>query len=88
LAPIAGGSTNPNDVSLERLKEQNVPVMVVHGDADRIAPVEASRNMVVQLKKLGVNHEYVEVAGAGHGDVVVPNLSRIVDFFSKQARTP
>ena len=88
LAPIAGGGTNPGDVSLERLQEQHLPVIVVHGDADRVAPVEASRTMVARLKKLGVNHEYIEVAGGGHGDVVVPNLPRILEFFSRHSRTP
>jgi poly(3-hydroxybutyrate) depolymerase len=88
LAPIASGGVNPSDVPLERLKEHHVPVIVTHGDADQVAPVEISRTMVAQLKKMGVIHEYIEVAGAGHGDVVVPNLPRILEFLSRQARKP
>jgi dipeptidyl aminopeptidase/acylaminoacyl peptidase len=64
-----------------------VPVLCVHGDADRTAPVEASRAMVAELKKLGVEHEYIEVKGGTHGDVVAPNIPRIVDFFLRHRRS-
>jgi poly(3-hydroxybutyrate) depolymerase len=87
LGPIAGGGTGPSAVPLAKLKEHRVPVFCVHGDADRTAPVEASRAMVAELKKLGVEHEYLEVAGGSHGSVVGPNLPRIVDFFLRHQRT-
>jgi acetyl esterase/lipase len=62
-------------------------VFLVHGDADRTAPVEASRAMVAELKSLGVEHEYVEVPGGTHGNVVGPNIPRIVDYFLRHQRT-
>jgi predicted peptidase len=86
LAPIAGASPSPNAVPLQKLKEYGVPVICVHGDADRIVPVNASRTMVAALKNLGVEHEYIEVKGGSHGDVVGPNIPRIVEFFSQHAR--
>jgi dipeptidyl aminopeptidase/acylaminoacyl peptidase len=86
LGPIAGGSSSPSAVPLANLKEHRVPVLCVHGDADRTAPVEASRAMVAELKKLGVEHEYIEVKGGTHGDVVAPNIPRIVEFFLRHRR--
>ncbi len=86
LGPIAGGGTSPNALPLQKLKENHVPVMCVHGDADRTAPVEGSRALVAELKKLGVEHEYIEVKGGTHGDVVGPNIPCIVEFFSQHAR--
>ena len=86
LGPIAGGSSTPGAVPLANLREHRVPVMCVHGDADRTAPVEASRAMVAELQKLGVEHEYIEVAGGSHGSVVGPNIPRIVDYFLRHQR--
>jgi 3-oxoadipate enol-lactonase len=40
----------------------DVPALVVHGDADRIVPVENGRALAARLP----NAEYVELAGAGH----------------------
>ena len=63
-----------------------MPVICIHGDADRTAPVEASRAMVAELKRLGVPHEYHEIKGGTHGNVVGPNLPRIVDFLLRHRR--
>lgn len=82
LAPIAGG--NPPGLDLNRLK--GIPLMIVHGDNDNTVPVSLSRTAVAGLKKLGLEHEYIEVPGGGHSDVVAPNLPKIVDFFDKHAR--
>jgi len=86
LGPIAGGSASPGVAPLVKLKEQQVPVICVHGDADGTAPVDASRAMIAELKKLGVEHEYIEVKGGTHGSVVAPNLPRIVEFFLRHRR--
>ena len=40
----------------------DVPALVVHGDADRIGPVENGRLLAVRLKRA----EYVELPGRGH----------------------
>ena len=36
---------------------------------------------VAAMTKLGVDVKYIEVPGGNHGDVVVPNLPAIFDFF-------
>jgi dienelactone hydrolase len=84
LAPIAGG--NPPGLDLNHLK--GVPIMIVHGDADHTVPVEASRDAVAGMKTLGIPYEYIEVPGGGHGDVVAPNLPKIIEFFDKYPRQP
>ena len=57
-----------------------IPQFVVHGDNDPTVNVAGSRNMVAALKKAGAEVVYVEVAGGGHSDVVVPNLPRAFEF--------
>ncbi|HUE84939.1 MAG TPA: alpha/beta fold hydrolase [Vicinamibacterales bacterium] len=82
LGPIAG-TGNPQSVSIMK----HIPQFVVHGDADPTVPVAGSRNMVTQMKALGVDHVYVEVPGGNHTDIVVPNLAAMFEFFDSKKRT-
>ena len=65
--------------TLERIK--HIPQFVVHGDADPTVSVQGSRAMVAKLKELGVVHQYIEVPGGNHSDVVAPNFPGLFDFF-------
>jgi predicted peptidase len=87
LAPIAGAGAGPGLLPISNLQQHRVPAYIVHGDDDRIAPVDGSRVMVAELKKLGIEHEYHEIPGGTHGDVVGPAVPRIVDFFLKHSRS-
>lgn len=42
------------------------PMLIVHGTADRIVPVQQSRDLAARLQKLGVDYWYIEIAGAPH----------------------
>ena len=67
----------------------NLPVLVAHGGADPVVPVEHSRRMVTRLQKLGVPVEYEEYPGVGH--VSWNNTyanGRIFDFFDQHVRGP
>jgi len=74
LIPYAGGVSRTEYIGLrvdERLRKLhlnqfNLPAYFVHGDADRLVPVEFSRESRNQLKKLGYEFEYKEVAKGGH----------------------
>ena len=63
-----------------------IPQFVVHGDADATVPVVRSREMVAEMKRLGVDLRYIEVAGGNHADVVVPNLAAMFEFFDAKRR--
>jgi predicted peptidase len=78
LGSFAGGAT-PSAAP----QVKHIPQFVVHGDGDTTAPVERSRTMVAELKRLGVVHEYVEVPGGTHGGVVAPNMKGLFDFFDR-----
>jgi predicted esterase len=76
LAPFAGFAM-PTTVAAMR----HIPEIVVHGSADALLPVAFSRAMVAEMKKLGVEHRYIEVAGGDHSNIVEPNLAAVLDFF-------
>ena len=63
-----------------------IPQFVVHGDADFTVPVARSRAMVEEMKKLGVDHQYIEVPGGTHNSVVAPNLAAMFEFFGTHRR--
>lgn len=81
LAPFSGIGA---PATIEQMKQ--IPEFVVHGDADATVPVAASRLMVAELKRLGVEHRYIEVPGGTHLDVVEPNLAAAFEFFDAHSR--
>ena len=81
LGPIAGTG---NPATVERMR--HIPQIVVHGDNDPTVNVAGSRNMTAALKKAGAAVTYIEVAGGGHSDVVVPNLPQAFEFMAAQRK--
>jgi len=81
LAPFSGIG---NPAGVEKMKA--IPQIVVHGDADPTVPVNGSRSMVEAMKRLGVEHQYIEVPGGDHINIVVPNLPAVFDFFNKHSK--
>ncbi len=60
---------------------------IVHGDADTICPVAATRAMVEVLKSEGVEHVYRELPALGHTDVVV-DRGNALEWMSSRVREP
>ena len=83
LAPIAPAAFGQPS-GLDKIK--NIPVIVVQGDNDTLVPATGTRRWVDKLKELGVTHEYLEIPGAGHGDVIGKGMPKIFDFFEKQQK--
>src|SRR5579872_157061 len=76
LGPISGGG---DPATVEKMRA--IPEVVVHGDADNVVPVGSSRVMVAEMKKLGVEVQYIEVPGGNHINVAGMNMAAIFDFF-------
>ena len=51
---------------IEHVDKVNVPILVVHGDMDKIVPVKHSQEFVEQLEDLGKDYKYLEFKGLGH----------------------
>lgn len=83
LAPIAPASFG-QPTKLDKLK--NIPVFVVQGDNDNLVPATGTRRWVAKLKELNITHEYLEIAGGDHGNVIGTGMPKIFEFFEKQQK--
>ncbi len=73
-AAVGAISGSGSPATVEKMK--GIPQVVVHGDTDPTVPVNGSRVMVAEMKRLGVEVHYIEVPGGNHSSVVPPNLRR------------
>ncbi len=48
------------------VEKVNVPILVVHGDMDKVVPIEHSDKFVADLKKHNKTHKYLVLEDAGH----------------------
>jgi predicted esterase len=90
IAPVAAAafSMQPRaEEYLKPLKDAGVAIMVVHGADDEVVPVATSRDgWVPAIKKLGIEHEYVEMPGVTHGPVITQSQPAIYEFFGKHSK--
>ncbi len=74
----------------ERLEENDeflpipveIPVFMIQGDLDIDVPVELTREVNADLCELGVQLEYLELAGVAHLDAVAPAAAVVPDWFA------
>jgi gluconolactonase len=60
------------------------PTLIIHGDADKLVPIQQAEVIVAKLKKEGVPAELVIKKGAGHGwGGMDKDMAAIVDWFDK-----
>jgi len=83
LAPIAPATNRPatDAESIKRL-----PVILVQGDKDVLVRVERVRPWADEMKKLGMDYEYDEIAGGNHISVAFESLPKIFAFFDKHKK--
>jgi predicted esterase len=83
LAPIAPAAFG-QPTGLDKIK--HVPVIIVQGDKDTLVRPEGTRRWVEKVKDLNITHEYLEIPGAGHGDVISKGMPKVFEFFEKQSK--
>jgi predicted peptidase len=79
-------NNNRQDI-LQKMKDANLPVMIVQGDMDEAVPVTNTRMWVDTMKEMKLNYEYVEQPGISHGPVIQTGLKPIYEFFAKHTRS-
>jgi dipeptidyl aminopeptidase/acylaminoacyl peptidase len=60
------------------------PTLIIHGDNDKLVPIQQSEEFVAKMKAAGVPAELVVKKGAGHGWAELSkDMPTIVDWFDK-----
>lgn len=58
------------------------PTLIVHGDGDKLVPLQQAQVMDAALAKAGVEHKLEVVAGCGHDDATFgPGLTKSLQWF-------
>lgn len=86
VAPAAFMLTDTRAELIQKLADEDVAVMMVHGDADELVPADISRTWVATMDELGLEHEYVELPGVTHGPVITESQEHIYEFFDSQTK--
>lgn len=74
------------DPSILAPVSDSMPVIIVHGDADTLVPVDQARRWVDWMAGNGMEHEYHELEGVDHGVVIEEAMPAIYEFFSRHRR--
>lgn len=68
---------------IELLKKDSPPILLLHGEDDKILPFAQSENMMERAYKIGANVQLYEVKDAGHsfnGENISPSMEQINQF--------
>lgn len=63
-----------------------LPIILIHGDADRAIPVAQSRLWAEKMKALGMTYEYREIRDGTHASTLDQGAREIFRFFDKHVR--
>ena len=67
--------------------KDTLPLILIHGDADTVAPVANSRRWDETIKGLKMaSYKYIELPGADHGNVITLGMPEIFKFFSEHTK--
>ncbi len=63
------------------------PTLIIHGDADKVVPIQQAELMVAKLKEAGVETKLVIKPGAAHGwRDMFKDMSRFADWFDEHLK--
>tara|TARA_B100001123_G_C15331208_1_gene1031295 strand:- start:335 stop:1129 length:795 start_codon:yes stop_codon:yes gene_type:complete len=80
IAPALMGKTHPLE------KARHIPSLVIQGDRDILVPVNGTRRLIRQMKKVGITHQYIEVRGGDHLFIAFRYFREIFAFFNRSPR--
>ena len=86
IAPAAFMMQRNAAAILTPMKDADVPVLIIQGDADTVVPPENTRAWAAALESLDMEGEYVELAGGDHGSVIGDGMPAIFELFEANER--
>jgi acetyl esterase/lipase len=67
--------------------KDDAPTLIIHGDADKLVPIQQAERIIAKLKEAGVPAELVVKPKAGHGWLTIPlDMKIVADWFDKHLK--
>ena len=74
---------------INHVSADDVPTLIIHGDADKLVPIQQAEIIVEKLKGVGVEAKLVVKPGAGHGwPGMDKDLATFADWFDAHLKKP
>ncbi|OYW45663.1 MAG: hypothetical protein B7Z08_04520 [Sphingomonadales bacterium 32-68-7] len=86
IAPAAFMMQPTQKDILAPIKAAGLPAMITQGDADPVVPATSVRTWAAAMKDLAMEHEYIEMAGRDHGNIIGDSMPEIFRFFAAHMR--
>jgi dipeptidyl aminopeptidase/acylaminoacyl peptidase len=86
IAPAAFMMQKDAKDYLGKMKNANIPVIIVQGEKDTVVPPENTRTWANAMKELGMKSEYKELPGGDHGTVISDGMPDIFKFFAEHPK--
>ena len=86
IAPAAFLMLNDRKEYLGKLKEADVPVIIIQGDKDTAVPVDYTRQWIETMKEIELEHKYIELPEGDHGTVISDGMPDIFKFFEEHTK--
>jgi predicted peptidase len=83
---VSSGPIVFDNYPFDRLKGNDVALMVIHGDQDTSNPIDASQRMAAAAKAAGVETVYATVPGGTHLEAYLTYASQIFDFLGQHRK--
>ncbi|MHB1422494.1 MAG: prolyl oligopeptidase family serine peptidase [Gemmataceae bacterium] len=73
------------DISpISHVSSDDAPTLIIHGDKDRLVPLQQSEKMVAKLKEAGVAADLIVKKDCGHGWItILKDTERLGDWFDR-----
>jgi acetyl esterase/lipase len=69
------------------ISDATAPTLIIHGDADKLVPIQQAETFIAKLKEAGVPAELVVKKGAQHGwGDMDKDMTAVADWFDKYLR--
>lgn len=88
IAPAAFMMQRDQGNVLAPIKAAGLPLMITQGDQDPVVPAANTRTWAAAMDELGMEHEYLEMPGRDHGNIIWEGMPEIFRFFAEHRRPP
>lgn len=76
---------NQKDI-LAPIKAAHLPLLITQGDQDPVVPAANTRTWSAAMNDLGMKHEYIEMPGRDHGNIIADGMPDIFRFFAAHTK--